>query len=507
MSPPHRSSPLGNRSCYRPPMLTESARRLRAWARSRPAVAIGLVGALALIAGASTYLAIINPPYQQDESSHVGYTVSLRQGNLPTVTTPVPTSGGGEELRKALNRPYPFSDPDIHVANNPPFPYLAALPLAEISDGIGLRGGSLFGVRLMDLAGAVGGIGFAFLLGRELGGDDDFVGLATAGMLAGVIAISLVSSLANVDGPAFLATTAVTWATARLARTRTTSHATQLGLWCAAAAAVRPMALAFAAVAGLMGLLLCVRSHGWRSLLPYAVRIGAPTVVLTGWFYALNVYRYGDFTGSDALFEKYGTAAGPSLWDSLWSPGSLVQPLHYLVTQVYGRNPWWDRTGPDKWAITLVSIGAVLAALLLAFRARRSPTAPRRGRVPHPTAWVTAAVLLVVPVALLVQHVSGGGAGHPRYLMPMLPIIAAAAAMVSSRVNRYLAVGLVAVFVIAELARIRAAGRLRLDPDGLFGPVLNTPLGGEVFRQASLAVAFGGALLLVVGTAWAARSR
>ena len=72
----------------------------------------------------------------------------------------------------------------------------------------------------------------------------------------------------------------------------------------------------------------------------------------------------------------------------------------------------------------------------------------RRGSVrPHPeeaklslSAWVCSAVLALVPIVLTAYHVSGGGGSHARYLFPILPIVAAAAALVTSRINQWLAV-------------------------------------------------------------------
>ncbi|MEZ5178295.1 MAG: hypothetical protein R2746_08420 [Acidimicrobiales bacterium] len=256
---------------------------------------------------------------------------------LPSIDTAVPTAGASRELQLALGRPFPFSDPEIHVANNPPFAYLVALPFASATRAAGLPGGAVFGFRLIDLGMATASLVTAYLLGRELGGGDELVGLVTAGLLAGVLSIALVTSLANVGGFALLATTGATWALARYACTRTLPHATALGLWCAAAAAVRPMSAAYAVAAAGLGVLVHLRWRGWRTAGPVVLRVALPMVVLTGWFYALNTYRYGDPTGSAGLFDKYGTANGPGFFHQLFSGSSLVQPLDYLLTDVYGR--------------------------------------------------------------------------------------------------------------------------------------------------------------------------
>lgn len=184
-----------------------------------------------------------------------------------------------------------------------------------------------------------------------------------------------------------------------------------------------------------------------------------------------------------------------------------MQTLDYLVTDIYGRDPWWLATGPDKWAVTIVSVGMVLAAVGLAVRGRGGRGRGGAEGSPHlgghrelsVPAWVAVAVLGVVPMLLTAQHMSGGGAGHPRYLMPVLPIVAAAAALVLTRIHRWLGVVAVLVSVLVQVSRVRAAGQIHLSDTPLFGPVLNTPLLGQPARVSSLALAGMGAALLLVG--------
>lgn len=464
----------------------------------RRTVIIGLVGALAFIAGVSGYLAMINGPYQPDESSHVGYVFSLRHGDLPSVSTPVPTEDGGEHLRVAMSRPWPFSNPNIHVANDPPFVYLASVPFVDAAVRTDITDGPLLVLRLFDLVGAVAAVAVAYLLGRELSGGDRFVGLVTAGLLSSVIAISLVSSVAGLDGPALVATTGVTWMTARFARTRALPDATVLGLWCAGAAAVRPMSLAFAAVAGVLALSLGLRTRGWSALVPLVLRLAAPTVLLTGWFYAWNWHRFGNLAGPYGLADTSGSRSAPSLFDLLTGPEVSVKPFAYLVTEVYGRNPWWEYHGLRHYLIAAVGAGVVIAAVVLAARSSRSQRTSGHGAGLSLAAWICSAVLAVVPIVLTAQHASGGGAAHARYLFPMLPIAAAATALVSARINRWLAVVVVGAFAIAQMTRIRAAGNLHDAALAITPPPLHGPLVGQPFLALSVAIALAGAALLLV---------
>jgi hypothetical protein len=463
----------------------------------------GLVGALALVAGCSLYLALIAPPYLQDESSHVGYALSLRQGVLPSLDTPVPTAGGGPELEAALDRPWPFSVPFIHVANNPPFPYAAGLPLAEITHRAGMPGGGLFGIRLLNVAGGVAAVLCTYLLGRELSGGDRFVGLGAAGLLSGTIAIAILSSTANVDGPALAATTGTTWALARLARTRSLGDAAHLGIWCAAASAIRPMALAYALAAGALGGVLALRALGPRALAPLAVRLAVPTVLVSGWFYALSYHRYGDPAGSRALTAG---REGTGWLDLVTGPEPFVQPLSYLVMEVYGRNPWWLSTGPREYAITVLALVLMATAVLLAmWSARRCREQGRPLRL-VPAAWGAVAILGVVPMILIIQHMFAGGAGHARYLLPVLPGLAVATALVASRATRWLTVLLVGGFVLAKLTRLRAAGDLSLPAPGEIGRGIGPSVGGQPFLALAAVLAVVGAIAMLAAlTSMAAR--
>jgi hypothetical protein len=465
--------------------------------RQRRIVVVGLAGAVVFVAAVGGYLAMIAGPYQQDESSHVGYALSLRQGDLPSIWTPVPTEGGGDHLRTALSRPWPFSDADVHVANNPPLVYLVSLPLVELGIRTQITDAPLLALRLVDLAGAVAAVAVAYVLGRELSGGDRFVGCVTAGLLSSVIAIALLSSVANLDGPALAATTGVTWMTARFARTRALRDATLLGLWCAGAAAVRPMSLAFAAVAGAMALLLGVRARGPSALVPLVVRLAGPTVLVTGWFYALNWHRYGDVTGSDALFDKFGLESGRSLFDLLTSADVSVEPFAYLVTEVYGRSPWWEYHGLRPYLIAAVAVGVVVAAVVLAARSSGAPRPRPDGAGLSLPAWVCCAVLALVPIVLTAQHAAGGGAVHARYLLPILPIVGAATALVATRIHQWLAVVVAGAFAIAQVTRVRAAGNVHDTALGLTPPQLRDPLVGQPFLALTVAFAIAGAVVLL----------
>jgi hypothetical protein len=459
--------------------------------RSR-VVLVGLAGALMLVVGSGAFLAMGSPPYQQDETSWVGYTLSLREGTLPSLDTPIPEHEGDEALQVRQTRP--FTLPWIHVANNPPFTFLVALPFVNLTILMEIESGPLLVMRLLNVAGSALAVGLAFCLGRELSGGSRFAGLTTAGLLAGVIAIPVVSSVAGVDGVALGATTGVTWALARFARSCSLHDAFALGWWLAGAAAVRPMSLVFAGAAGAMALAVGFRRGDRRALVPLALRLGAPTILLVGWFYVVNLQRYGDFTGSRAIFEKLGRTGDGNVLGSLAGSESFFKPMTYVLSEIYGRNPWWEYEGLRQYLIPLLAVGIIVAALHLS-RGRRKVEGALRPA--SSTAWLCCAGLVPVPVILTAQHIAGGGAGHARYLLPILPILAAAAAFVGIHLHRWVPVVLVGAYVISMLTRLRAARDLRAPADHA-PEALSHDLVGEPFQTAAVAIALLGAFLLLV---------
>jgi hypothetical protein len=332
--------------------------------RARRRILIGVIGSVALIAGVSLYLAMVHPTYGADEPSHVGYVLSLRQGELPSVTTPIQTADGGELLEAAIRRPWAART--TFSANNPPFVYLVSLPFVELAIRSGITEGPLLAFRFLDVVGACLAVAVAYFLGRELSEGNRIVGLVTAGLLASFLAVGRISAGAMLDGPALAATTGVTWMVARFARTRSLRDATWLGCWCAAAAAVRPMSLAFAAVAGALALVLGLRTLGKGALIPLVIRLAAPAVLLAGWFYVLNVYRYGDPTGAAAGDEmRLPGFHHVSLFTSLRSPNVTARPFAYLISG-HGKNilPWYR--GSRGYVVAALAVGLVVGAVLLA---------------------------------------------------------------------------------------------------------------------------------------------
>jgi hypothetical protein len=139
----------------------------------------------------------------------------------------------------------------------------------------------------------------------------------------------------------------------------------------------------------------------------------------------------------------------------------------------------------------------VVAAIVPAARSSRS-TRPRHDEADLSlAAWVCSAILALVPIVLTAQHAAGGGAAHARYLLPILPIVAAATALVATRISRWLAVVVVGAFAIAHVTRIRAAGNVHDVALALTPSQLRDPLVGQPFLALTVALAIAGAVVLL----------
>jgi len=480
--------------------------RLRRAVAGRTAL-IGVIGAVLLLAGGSIYQALITPPYRFiDEQAHAGYVLAVQEGQVPSIDTPIDQAAGGTALRTRL-ADEPARRHDLWVANNPPLAYVLAAAPAAATRALGIAGGPLMGLRLLNIAAACAAVALTYLLGRDLSGGDRTIGLVSAALVAAAPHVGFVASLGFTDGFALLATTGVlTW----LARACGAGPAgwgdrrsvQVLGIWMAVAAAARPMALLLAVAAGLVALGVA----WWRRSTPIWWTLGwlaVPAAVTSGWFYVLNVVRYGDPTGSDALLEKMGRTPSGSLWSSLTTKGAWESAFRTIVTRRLEAPLPGDPYGWYRLALVIVVTGVVATAVLVILSAVRNRGTTGTTDLPG-TAWAGVALVSLVPVLLVAQHRAGGGAPHPRYLLPMLPVVAAAVALAAVRLTtRWGAIVLVVALAAVDLRQTRASATwLAANLTGPPGSELVTAYGSELLRAACLAAAAAGLGLLVAAVAW-----
>jgi len=483
---------------------------------------LGVVGAVLVLVGGSWYQALATPPYRYiDEQAHVGYVIAVQEGRLPTIDTPIDAAHGGAALRERLATEPPRRG-DIWVANNPPMPYLIAAIPGAATRALGLPGGPLLGLRLVNVLATAGAIALTYLLGRDLAGGDRSVGLVAAALLALLPHVGFVAAKGFNDGLALLATTGVLWS---LTRTLTPPprgavpavdlHAPSadgsellrsfaiLGLWVAAAAATRPMALVMAVAAVAVALALTWRRvHVVRA----SIRALGPTVVLAGWFYALNVVRYGDPTGSKALLHKFFRQPSGNVISKLRDNTIWESAFRFITTR---RSDAPLATDPVLWfrVAEVITVAGIAATIVMVTSNRSTRWADRlpskvtaRSTGLDPRTWAGLAAVSVVPILLTAQHASAGGNPHPRYLLPTMPAVAAAVALPLVRLLGRIAaavllVGLAALTAFQTRASIHD---LYAHPSGPAGSPLVTAYGTQLVRGLGPLVAMIGLGLVLV---------
>jgi hypothetical protein len=192
-------------------------------ALERRRVLLAIAAAVAFSFFVGMFLALRAGPWRwADEHAHTGYLVTLAEGDLPTLDTPIAVPSGATEMEILLALAPPVEDGpnprhQVWVANHPPGSYLPALPGAWIA--VRNDGGAqiLLWQRFANVVGGSLVVGFAGLLGRELSGRWS-VGAIVAGLTALSPHLAGTTASGLTDGLSTAALVATLWATIRALR-------------------------------------------------------------------------------------------------------------------------------------------------------------------------------------------------------------------------------------------------------------------------------------------------
>lgn len=470
---------------------------------------IGVLAAASILCGSAWYQALTIPAYYSaDEPGHVGYVLKVQEGNfVPRLSDEIDARHGGAALQARVRAMAPDRR-QLYVAKSPPWPYLLAAPPAALTRALGVTGGPLFGLRLVNLMAATGAVVCTYVLGRELSGGDRRVGLVAAGILGALPHTSFVTALGMIDGIALLAGTATLASLARVCRRGPSRRAVVvLGLAAAAGAAVRSMTLVPCAVAGAIGLAVVL----WRRTVNWwqsALFLLVPALLTSGWYYLLNRARYDDATGTKFLVEAHDRSSSGPLLDVLFDRDMWSTMVRAVVLR-RGSAPL--RPEPGWWLIAMwVALGAGLVGTVLVIlrgiRTSRQRPLATRGRVsrergaepPSAVAWVAMAVMVAANVLIVAAHVSNGGNPQTRYLIPSLPIACVMVALAAVRLaSRWAGIALIVVAGLLQVSQLRPLARhLAAEvPPGVDAATL----GPDWLRFAGLIIAgIGGVIVCLV---------
>ena len=387
---------------------------LRRFARHPHAVAI-LAAVMMALVGAQIALVFKVPSWGNDEPAHTGYVASLAEGRLPTIETdivddPARFPGTAEEFRG-----WDEEHGDIWTANHPPLFHLAMVPVWWVlSDH---QSGMVITMRLVNTLGFACWLLVVGLLARELVPRRPAVA-ALAVVVAAAPTLVLRSAFFQNDGWASASAVLLLLMTVRMLRDQLTPQrvagAVAAGTVAAGTRAQGVLVVALCTIT--LAVVVAHRSRwstaGLRRAATVAALVGGVPALAFGWFYVRNVRLYGDFTGQDALLEKFDRVP-VTQWDRVDNIPGLTEPT--LATPI------------------LIVAATVLVPIALA-------RSVRRHGVRLDAVWILLGVHALLTLQSVITFLAAGGGFHDRYLMQVMPLLATAVAIGMLEVGRWVAV-------------------------------------------------------------------
>jgi hypothetical protein len=430
---------------------------------------LGLAGALLVYTGLVVLSLAAQPLFTSgDEPAHVDYAFELTYGRIPVVhssrTHEFPGLGQGGAIQYVTNHPpayHALVGPLVRAAEESEHPRAFLILARALTAAIG-------GAILLALAATAATV-------FRRGSRERAVGMIASVGLAGSLPV-LVASASTIGNDALAAlmvcVTVLVLARAARAGQRPGTVALVAAL-CALGMLTRisflPVwLLATCAVAGLE---LWPRLRRGRPGLANVRRgaLAALTVLVVpvlgaGWFYALNLRRYGDLTGGSEVY------AGTLVAEREYLPGAEDGPIAYILQPT----TWWSQVKQLGGALSSLNPsdpihavlgGAAAGVLLLAvvsglFYGRR-----RRGLLDAAGRWTIAGLALVAAatIAEMAWHVSHRGNDSQRYLLDAIGFWAIGLATVVVLARRRLAAYLVTL--VAALLSIGSVSRTVEAPE------------------------------------------
>ncbi|WP_117000105.1 hypothetical protein [Desertimonas flava] len=492
-------------------------------ARARWRGAIELIGLVAVVVafiGMASIHAFQQPPFAPpDETAHLGYAHEIADFRLPEIdrAPDIPDSAVQWAAERSTARDERYLG--VWVANHPPLNYVVTAPLIWLSDATDRADGGLLYMRLANVAMAAVGVVLTFALAGELAGGSRRVGLLAAAVVAAVPQGHGVFSQGLNDGMAFAVGTSVIWAGVRcLTRGAARRDVVLLAATSVVASGTRAATMLLAiAVVGCVGAWQLARGPSpvrERAVSALTVWLGAaiPMALAFGWFYLRNIHLYGDIGASDYLLRRFRRTRKGSVL-SMMTRGHMWANLYQRLTTpaTLGR-----RVPPGLTISAILMTAGVVGAA-----ATGRPGGGATGDDPEERTTFRAAlglctIAVVVIAATVAQHVSGGGNAYPRYLFPVLGVLAALAVVGLDRLVPYVAPLALAValgwWAILNLPVDVDPTRIRRPRDDGAPPVILQvlPVGDGWRVAAGVLVAIGAivaAVAMLASTIGDARSR
>lgn len=393
--------------------MIRTIRRAAGRLAARPDAVPLLAAALLLLVGAQVALVFKVPSWGNDEPAHMGYVASLAAGDLPDIETdivddPARFPGTAEELRG-----WDEEHGDIWTANHPPLFHLAMVPAWWALHDVN-QSGMVITMRLANTAGFAAWLYLVGALARELVPRRPAVA-ALAVVVAAAPTLVLRSAFFQNDGWASASAVLLLLMTVRMLRAEVTAPRVAVAVVAGTVAAgTRAQGVLVVALCSVFLLVVLARragwtGPGWRRALTVSALVGGVPAAAFGWFYVRNLRLYGDFTGQDALLEKFGRVPVTD-WRRIDNIPGLTEPT--LATPIV-----------IATALVLVPMALVRSV--------------RRHGVRVDAVWVLLTLHALLTLQSVVTFLRAGGGFHDRYLMQVMPLLSTVVAVGMLGVGRW----------------------------------------------------------------------
>lgn len=375
----------------------------------------GILAAAAVFCVLAVAHALAFPPFAAtDEAANIGYALSVADGTLPSLDTPIPDDRI-PGLTEQLTRRRSMGRADwVWTANHPPlFFVIAALPLK-----LGLvLDRPVLGVWLVRLVDVLLGGSLVVAIGwlaARLYPTRPKIPILAATWVSVLPLFAAQGPLVYCDQAAHALGTCCIVLT--LSPKDVSKNVLTLLASCATAAVLtRISGVVFVELAVMLWI---VRGGSWRK----AFIVFTPAVLAVLLLLGRSASMYGDISGSGYNLVKLGRPPGPPILWLLTSPEVYLDQLLQLVGTGFRSVALWEAPSIE------VGLPALYVAMASAFLLPMIGllVAVRRGSIRPTTLW-TPAILGLLPIAalaMLMLHTSRGGYEHARYLFMALPVAA-----------------------------------------------------------------------------------
>lgn len=377
--------------------------------------ALGVV--LVFVAAGSLNLWAMPILAPNDEARHMGYAMALAEGRIPHVLEPIDLEATKLGYLRGTNIQAAAAHPPLYHA-------LVALPLKASANADKIWVGVRF-ARVLSLLFGVASVLYAFRLLRSLLPGRDDLSLSATALVACFPVYVGSSSIAYGDSLGALAFVATLSSTVDVALKGMTVRRYALAcFWFAVASLTRLPVLVSAAPALLaLGLPRLLSSQGslGRRLAKASVPVlgaGLSGALAGGWFYVLNIRRYGDPSASAPLLarlEREPIPVGDLLLSTDWQ-----RMLEYQWGSLIGMVRKYPFGAQFARVLLYLVVSGLVIHLVRLVRERRAGVARPRAPAPHALTFARAiaAACVFACVALLFVFRSKGGLMTARYTMP-----------------------------------------------------------------------------------------